>query len=159
MKKTLYILDWIQSVIGFLNFGALTIVVSLQVISRFIIHRPLLWSEEVARFLLFWLVMNGAALAAMKSRHFTTELFTVEKVKSTALRTGLALIPALCIFLVGLIMVFYGISYTKVGSYRIMPISQINMMYVYLVIPLSGGLISLYSLFQIVSVIKGPSSP
>lgn len=151
MKKTLTILEHLQSAIGFVNFAALILVVSMQVLSRFIIQKPLLWSEEAARFLLFWLVMNGAALAVLKNRHFTTELFNIEKVENPIGKTILIMIPTVCTLIVGMIMVIYGIAYTKIGAYRTMPISQINMMYVYLAIPLSGVLIVLYSLFQIFS--------
>ena len=40
--------------VAVLVFAALTAVVSLQVLNRMALHLPLIWSEEVARFLFFW---------------------------------------------------------------------------------------------------------
>ena len=135
----------VQSALGAINFVVLTAVVSLQVASRFILQQPLLWSEEAARFLLFWLVMNGASLAVMKQRHFTTELFNTTRITSRLFRFLLEIIPSACMLITGIIMVVYGLAYAKAGAHRTMPISQVNMMYVYLAIPISGTLIAIYS--------------
>ena len=40
-------------------FAALTMVVGLQVLDRLVLHQSFIWSEEVARFLFFWVVLLG----------------------------------------------------------------------------------------------------
>ena len=152
MEKLLTVIERLQSIIGFVNFVALTVVVTLQILTRFVIESPLLWTEEVARFLLFWLVLNGAALAVFRKRHFVIELFDIDHIDNRLLKRLLQLIPVVCILFVGLIMTFYGAEYALLGRFRVVPISGINMMYVYLAIPLSGAIISIYSLCQLIAL-------
>jgi TRAP-type C4-dicarboxylate transport system permease small subunit len=47
-----------------------TIVVFLQVITRFVIKMPLPWTEEVARFLFIWMVFLGSAVGVRKVLHY-----------------------------------------------------------------------------------------
>lgn len=154
MKRVLIIMEWLQASVGFLNFVVLTLIVSLQVLTRFVLRQPLLWSEELARFLLFWLVMNGAALAVKHGRHFTMEVFNIESIKNPALKISLQLIPHVSMLAVGIIMLVYGCQYAILGNYRIMPISQVNMMYVYAAIPLAGTLIAVYSICALIALFK-----
>ena len=39
------------------------------VVSRFGLHRPLLWSDELASILFLWLAMLGAAVAMQRGQH------------------------------------------------------------------------------------------
>jgi len=148
MEKVESLLERAQSVVGFIQFVGLTVILSLQILMRFVVHKPLLWSEEVARFLLFWLVLNGAALAVKRSRNFMIELFDVEAIKHPLLKGVLQSIPLLGTLSVGVLMVVYGSVYMYYGSFRVVPISRINMLYVYLALPLSGLCIVVYSLGQ-----------
>lgn len=47
-----------------------TIVVFLQVLTRFVIKMPLPWTEEVARFLFIWMVFLGSAVGVRKVMHY-----------------------------------------------------------------------------------------
>lgn len=145
MYRALAYLERVQSAIGFLNFVALTVIVALQILTRFVIQHPLLWSEELARFLLFFLIMNGAALAVSRNRHFTIEFINLAATENRVLQLLLQMIPFICIMISGLIMIYYGIQYAEIGGHRILPISGMNMMYVYAAIPISGMLIVIYS--------------
>ncbi len=153
MDRLLGILDRTQSAVAFLNFAALTAIVSLQILSRFVTLHPMLWSEEIARFLFFWLVMNGTALAVNRDRHFVIEIIRLPEWKSGPAKLALELMPVACIFVTGLLMLYYGLDYAGVGGYRIMPISGVNMKWVYIAIPLSGALIATYSLCNGIRII------
>lgn len=154
MEKIQSVLERIQSFVGFVNFAALTVILTLQIVTRFVTQQPLLWSEEVARFLLFWLVMNGAALAVRRDRHFMLELFNLNDVRSRTLQLIFRLIPIFGVMAVGILMVVYGSIYARFGSYRVVPISQINMLFVYLAIPIFGGWIVVYCLGQAAALIQ-----
>ena len=43
----------VNGAIAVVLFAALTLVVSLQVLTRFVLHLPFIWSEELSRFLFF----------------------------------------------------------------------------------------------------------
>ena len=152
MHKLASFLDRMQTIAGIAAFAALTVIVSLQILTRFVTQNPFLWSEEVARLLLFWLVLNGAALAVNRSRHFLIELFHLPEPSSPRARLLVQLVPLIAIITSGLLMLYYGIEYANVGGLRILPISGVNMRYVYVAIPLSGALIAFYGLRHVVDV-------
>ena len=47
-------------------FLAMTITVIIQVFFRFVIQSPLRWTEELARYLMIWLVLMASAIAVRK---------------------------------------------------------------------------------------------
>src|SRR5262245_66399091 len=52
----------------------LTAVTFAQVITRYGLGDPLIWSEELARYLFVWVSMIGAALAIRQGGHFGLDL-------------------------------------------------------------------------------------
>jgi TRAP-type transport system small permease protein len=49
---------------------------SMGVFNRYVLSRPLAWTEPLARYLLVWLTFFGAAVAVKKDLHMSVELFT-----------------------------------------------------------------------------------
>ena len=49
----------VHALVAVALFAALTAVVALQVVNRLVLHLPITWSEEIARFLFFWVVLLG----------------------------------------------------------------------------------------------------
>jgi TRAP-type C4-dicarboxylate transport system permease small subunit len=48
---------------------AMTLIILIQIFFRFVIYRPVPWSEEAARYLMIWLGMLGSVVALRKGRH------------------------------------------------------------------------------------------
>ncbi len=59
-----------------LLMAAITLVVFLQVISRYVLAYPLDWPEELARILFVWVALLGAVLALRRAAHFSIEAVT-----------------------------------------------------------------------------------
>ena len=131
-------------------FAGLTIVVSLQVLTRFVLHLPMIWSEEVARFLFFWTVMLGAAHSVRTRRHFVIDLGIRGHRLGRIGRIAFSVFPDVCILLFSLFLLIQSIGYTQGGLMRTATNSQINMALVYLGIPVFAALSVLYSLSLLV---------
>lgn len=56
----------------FLTIVVLTLV---QVFARYILNSPLLWSEELVRLLLVWVVFLGSAVVCWDGRHLNVDTF------------------------------------------------------------------------------------
>jgi len=55
---------------GLVGLGvAMTVVILVQIFFRFIVYKPVPWSEEAARYLMVWMGMVGSSLALRKGRH------------------------------------------------------------------------------------------
>lgn len=70
--------------------AAITLVVFLQVLTRYGFRHPFDWPEEVARYLFVWVAMLGAALALERGAHFSIDLATARLPVAAARRLGAA---------------------------------------------------------------------
>jgi TRAP-type C4-dicarboxylate transport system permease small subunit len=127
-------------------FAGLTIVVALQVLTRFVLHEPFIWSEEAARFLFFWVVMLGATMGVKNRRHFVVDV-TMGRTQRMG-RIGRFLfdiIPDLCVLGFSIFLLVLGIGYAQSGMLRTATHTDVNMGLVYLAIPVFAALSVLYS--------------
>ena len=132
--------------------GILIIIVSLQIATRIFPFLPyLLWTEEIARFLLTWLIFIGAAIGVKESTHFVVNL--LPDLKSKALAVAWDLFVMLSMMLPAGIFAYRGYSYAMVLLYDTSDIAQISMLWVAAAIPLFGILSVLFLIEQIITVI------
>ena len=83
MQKIINILDTILKNVLVLLMVALVTAVSWQVISRYGFSTPSSWTEEVARFLLIWIGVLGAAWAFRTGVHLGLDVLP-KKLTGTA---------------------------------------------------------------------------
>ena len=91
---------------------ALTAVVLLQVLFRYVLELPLTWSDEAARHLLVWLSFMGGGIAIAGHLHPRIEL--IDSLGSPRMRRGIEAFVALLIlaFLVGLFVISLDVALT-----------------------------------------------
>jgi TRAP-type C4-dicarboxylate transport system permease small subunit len=51
-----------------------TVIVMMQVVARYILHSPLTWSEQIARYLFIWMIMLGTPLAMHMKVHIAFDM-------------------------------------------------------------------------------------
>ena len=84
---------------------AIVVVITAQIIWRYVFNNSLSWSEELSRFLFAWLIFVGAALAVRENTHIKVDLFYNMYGTSTKRVIDLVLY-ALIIFVQGYFFVF-----------------------------------------------------
>lgn len=124
--------------IGFLS--ALTIVVFLQVLFRYVFHLPLFWTEETARYCLIWASMLGAGCALRGGQHIAVS-YMVDRLPAGLYRATMRLAQ---IFVLAIIVVILwgGVELVFITRNQISPALRIPMSYPYLAMP-TGALIML----------------
>ena len=142
----------LNGLVAVVLFACLTLVVALQVFTRFVLHAPFIWSEELARFLFFWVVLLGSSMSVRQRRHFVIDI-TMGRTsgKRGKGRFFLDLVPDLCILAFSALLFIQGIGYTEVGLLRVAPNSQVNMALVYAAIPTFAALSAIYSFGNILT--------
>lgn len=146
-RRWLRLLAGLNSLLAAVLFAGLTAVVSLQVLTRFVLHIPFIWSEEVARFLFFWVVLLGSAMSVRTRRHFVIDV-TMGRTAPGG-RWGqrlLRVIPDLCVIGFCIFLLIQGLGYVQVGLLRTATNSRLNMALVYVAIPVFAALSIVYSL-------------
>lgn len=124
--------------------------VSWQVITRFILTEPSSLTEEIARFLLMWIGLIGAAYAYRRGMHLGIDIISEKLEGRTKSLTKLfvyllTLVVTIFVLIVGgTNLVFLTLELNQLSSALGLPMGLI-----YLCLPLSGFLIALYTLEMI----------
>jgi TRAP-type C4-dicarboxylate transport system permease small subunit len=127
-----------------------------QVFTRFVLRSPSSYTEELARYLLIWVGLLGAAYTAGQRLHLAIDLFSMRVRPPTRARMELFIQACIALFALG-VMVVGGIRlvYISFALEQISAALRISLGFVYMVVPLSGALI----LFYVVASILDPRAP
>jgi len=135
--------------------AAMTLNVLWQVFSRFILQNPSSITEELARYMLIWLGILGAAYVAGQKMHLAIDLLST-KLKGKN-KSYLEIVIQSFVFL-------FAFFVMVIGGFRLVQITltlnqisaalQIPLGYVYAVIPISGILIMFYSFTFIIEELR-----
>ncbi len=131
--------------------GTMVINVLWQVFTRFVLGNPSSFTDELARFLMIWLGVLGAAYVSGKNMHVAIDLLPsrANKKRQVRMRTTVDLLIILFAFaalVVGGLRLVY-ISYI-LGQHS--PALQIPMALVYITIPISGMLIIYFKIDKLI---------
>ena len=74
MKVLRVINNKLEEVFLVILMALAVIIVSAQIVTRFILKTPLPWSEEVARYIFIWLVWVRAAFATKERKHIRIDV-------------------------------------------------------------------------------------
>jgi len=130
--------------------GVLVLDVLWQVFTRFVLRDPSSYTEELARFLLIWIGLLGAAYVGGQRRHLAVDL--LPGTLAGARRRGLerliqvfALVFSLVLLVGGSRLVWVTLVLGQSSAALRVPLG-----YVYLVVPLSGLILAFYSVYHFV---------
>jgi len=144
-------LEWAMAFL----LGFMVLDVFWGVITRYLLESQSSWTDELARFLLVWLSILGAAYASGKKLHIAIDLLPkgLNQKQQNYLDIAIHLIVLLftvSVFLVG------GIRYVFISFAlgQTSPALQIPIGFVYMVLPLSGAFILYYKLSELSIILK-----
>lgn len=117
-----------------------------QVLSRYLFVVPAAWTEELARFLLIWIGLLGAAYAYRHGSHLGIDLLA-NKLAASNKRRLHSVVHIVCLLFAASVLVIGGGSLVSM-TWELKQFSAamgLPIAYVYSVIPLSGVLIVLFA--------------
>ena len=121
--------------------SCLTVVTFAQVVTRYGLGNPLIWSEELARYLFVWVSMIGAALAVREGGHFGLDLL-IRRLPALGAVLAPVVTTVAIVFLA--IMLKTGIDETKLASMQFAMTFPMRMQWAYLALPVGAGLMLLH---------------
>jgi TRAP-type C4-dicarboxylate transport system permease small subunit len=130
----------------------LTAVTFAQVITRYVLNDPLIWSEEVARYLFVWVSMIGAALAMRQGGHFGLDLLIRPIPK---LKPILGPLVTLVVVAFLFILLKTGIDETRLASKQFAMTFNMRMQWAYLALPVGAGLMLFHIAVHVIRAPKG----
>ena len=146
MNPVLTLLDRALRAVLMLLLTAMVLAVTWQVVSRYVLASPSSWTEEVARYLLIWIGLLGAAHAFRNRMHIGLDLLPRTLTGIAARR--LHWLTLGCIILFAVTVLVFGGGKLVLLTWELRQTSAalgLPIAVVYSVIPLTGCIIVLYS--------------
>ena len=146
------VLSWTLVVL----MSLLVIDVLWQVFSRYVLGDPSSITEELARFLLIWVGLLGAAYAAGKRMHLAVDILPNKLEPAKRARLDIVLLVGIIIFAMT-VMVYGGARLVQITLFlgQTAAALQMPLGYIYIALPVSGILIAFYALIEIIEILKG----
>lgn len=135
--------------------GLMLLIVFAQVITRYLFGYTPYFGEELARYLFVWVVFLSLPLVARYGGHMCIETLT-SRVHGSTLKTLNILADVFTIIFMS-IMVWCGVQMVIRTSFQTSPAMMIPMSWVYSVIPFGCAIMLLYTVMNLIDVLKTPA--
>ena len=131
----------------------LLITVLWQVFSRFILHSPSSFTDEFSRYLLIWLSFLGSAYLVTLQEHIAITILSdkLDRKHYVILKYSVILVFSVLVMIIG----GFSLVKTMLEMNQLSSALQLQVGWVYIVLPISRILISIFSLNNISQAWKG----
>lgn len=128
-----------------------------QVFTRYVLRRPSSYTEELARFLLIWVGLLGAAYALGRGLHLAIDLLPRPNGRFSRIATGVSA-ASVALFAIA-VMVVGGLNLVRLTLLleQSSAALRLPLAWVYLVVPIAGALIAFYAVASIFERSRLPS--
>lgn len=153
VKRLKQFYDSIIDGIAVVLFACITAVTFYQVVARYVFNASPSWSEELARYLMIWLVFVGAAIAYRFSAHLGVDYFTSLLPKKVARYWAVAIhLAVACILLV---FITAGTDMLEIGARQVSSALRLPMTLPFLAVPVGGAMLLIENITQILTIVFG----
>lgn len=126
--------------------AAMTLLSFVAVVYRYVLNAPILWSEELARYLLIWMVLFAASVAVKDRKHVNLSFILVRLPYRLALIIEIVSY-AMIVFISGMILKYGAVVFLTHSMRALSPSLQVSMAWAHAAIPVGFALILVQSLY------------
>ncbi len=122
---------------------AVTVLVLLAVVLRYVFNDPLSWSEEASRIPFMWLGFLGAALALRRGKHLGVPVLLNRMGSGT--QAALRVFSALLAVAISGVLLVQGLRNARLALLQRLPLSELSMGWLYSAVPVAAALMVVYA--------------
>lgn len=134
-------------------FALLVLLVAWQVFTRLVLNQPSAWTEEAARYTFVWVSLIGIAIAVGEKADVVMD-FLVERLPRSLQRVADIIAYLATLAFVQYAMVFGGLQQASLAWTQRNPLLPLTQGQLYLALPISGALLTIYLLIHIVGTLS-----
>jgi tripartite ATP-independent transporter DctM subunit len=123
------------------------VILFMGVVARYVLHKPLIWSDELASILFLWLAMLGAVVAFRRAEHM--RMTAVVASRTPATRAFLDTVATLAALLFLALIVWPATDYAYEESFITTPALQIANTWRAAALPVGIGLMALFAVLRL----------
>lgn len=149
------VLDWSEKLISYIAMIFLVImilIVTMTVCTRYFFNYTFRWSDEIALLMMIWFGFIGIALGVKGSIHLSIEYFM--SLIPERYQIWIIQIENIVVGLFGWFMLKYGMQLYNSTKLTRLPATQWTRGLLYIMLPISGGLVLVYSISKMFNLIN-----
>lgn len=154
LEKIRKVIDVVLSYACAFLFALMVVVGTYQIVTRYFFNSPSTISEELLTYSFTWMALLSSALVFGKRDHMRMG-FIADKLTGTPKKVLEIVIELMILVFTAGVMVWGGYTIMQLSMTQITASLGIPMGVVYIVLPLSGVLIVIYSVLNIIDLAKG----
>ena len=136
----------VLSIVIIFLFAFMTVIGTYQIVTRYFFNKPSTVSEELLTYSFTWMALLASAYVFGKRDHMRMG-FLADKLTGPARKVLELCIDALTFALAAVVLVYGGISITTASL-------RVPMGYIYVIVPVTGVLIMIFSVMNAIQVSK-----
>ena len=148
------VIDLVLSSACALIFAAMVCIGTYQIVTRFVFRSPSTVSEELLTYSFTWMALLATAYVFGKRDHMRMG-FMADKLGKTGQKILSVISEILIMVLAGSVMIYGGITIMDLTMTQSTASLGVSMGVIYTIVPLSGVLIVIYSIMNIIDLVTG----
>lgn len=151
------LLNKVLNVLAGVSFIAMVLLTCWQVFTRYVLGNPSSWSEELVSYLFAWMALLGSSIVVGERGHMNIPVL-VDRM-GPGVRKVLNIFAEIvaCVF-AAIILVYGGMQITSLAMGQMTSSLGVAIGVFYVVLPLSGVLNVIYTILNIIGILKGEIS-
>lgn len=154
LHKFRHVIDVILSTACAIVFGVMVIVGTYQIVVRYFFNSPSTVSEELLTYSFTWLALLASAYVFGKRDHMRMG-FVADKLTGTPKKILEVAIEILVMVFAAAVMLYGGFTIMQLTMTQVTASLGVKMGVIYTIVPISGLLIIVYSILNIIDLIAG----
>lgn len=130
------------------------ILIFVQVIMRYVFNNSLSWSEELARYIFIWQIWLGTGVGIRMKEQIRVEILVKKLSPAKAKWLNAIALTILLVFCVFLVINGYQLVMKIAGRNALSTALKIPLSYVYLSLPFSSAITSVYIIDQLIELFR-----
>ncbi|MDR1535748.1 MAG: TRAP transporter small permease [Planctomycetota bacterium] len=148
--------DWLVNVFMAGVFTLVFLVVLVQIFYRYVLNSPLVWSEELSRFIFIWICLVGWAQAVRSGTHI--RITFIEERLPAWLRRAVNLSFQLIMMAFFVVLIWLGcLMVSRTVNRSLVTLPEVSVGLLYASLPISALICLFYSLYNLLLPDKGPA--
>lgn len=147
-------IDHVLAAVCVAIFTALVVIVGWQVFSRQLLSAPATWTEETSRYVFVVLALLGSALVFSERGHIAVELLAA-RLRPTVQRVVAVVVEVTVIFFAVYVLIYGGMRAATNAWGQDISTMPVTVGHIYLVLPLTGVLVTYFAICHMVGVLAG----
>lgn len=152
MHKLVNLLERVLNVTIGVALAVMLGLILWQVVLRYIFSDGLIWGEDLARIMMIYAALIGAAVAHHRGKHIRFDL--LDRILPEWMKRVFKVVAELAVLLTASTLAYYGWYLMSENAFQESLTLGISMLYIYSILPLGLGLIALASLGRLIALIQ-----